>query len=137
MQAAGVHADAAKVKNKGRIEQVMRSLLFVPADSEKKLAKGLDSGADAVILDLEDSVAAERKAGARAMALAFLRAFPGKVDTGFPKGNATNLESRALSSHGASDFMVNLSGKRPSAMNGSSGYGAGFKRIAWRPNNNA
>jgi citrate lyase subunit beta/citryl-CoA lyase len=52
----------------------MRSLLFVPADSEKKLAKGLDSGADAVILDLEDSVAANRKAVAREMALAFLTA---------------------------------------------------------------
>ena len=43
----------------------MRSLLFVPADSERKLAKGLESGADALILDLEDSVAAERKASAR------------------------------------------------------------------------
>jgi hypothetical protein len=29
-----------------------------------------------------------------------IRAFPGKVDTGFPKGNATNLESRALPLHG-------------------------------------
>jgi len=28
------------------------------------------------------------------------KAFPGKVDTGFPKGNATNLESRAESAHG-------------------------------------
>jgi citrate lyase subunit beta/citryl-CoA lyase len=53
---------------------MIRSLLFVPADSEKKLAKGLDSGADAVILDLEDSVAAERKEAAREMALAFLKA---------------------------------------------------------------
>src|SRR5215831_19494270 len=51
----------------------MRSLLFVPADSERKLAKSLESGADALILDLEDSVAAERKAGARQTALAFLR----------------------------------------------------------------
>ena len=51
----------------------MRSLLFVPADSEKKLAKGNDCGADALILDLEDSVAAERKAGARQTALAYLR----------------------------------------------------------------
>ncbi|MBV8837760.1 MAG: CoA ester lyase [Alphaproteobacteria bacterium] len=50
-----------------------RSFLFVPADSEKKLAKGFESGADAVILDLEDSVAANRKAPAREMALAFLR----------------------------------------------------------------
>jgi citrate lyase subunit beta/citryl-CoA lyase len=50
----------------------MRSLLFVPADSEKKLAKGFGSGADAVILDLEDSVAADRKPVARELALAFL-----------------------------------------------------------------
>jgi citrate lyase subunit beta/citryl-CoA lyase len=54
----------------------MRSLLFVPADSDRKLAKGADSGADALILDLEDSVAADRKAGARATALAYLRQYP-------------------------------------------------------------
>jgi citrate lyase subunit beta / citryl-CoA lyase len=51
----------------------MRSFLFVPADSERKLAKGAESGADAIILDLEDSVAADRKAGARETALAYLR----------------------------------------------------------------
>src|SRR5437868_8227223 len=51
----------------------MRSLLFVPADSEKKLAKGADCGVDALILDLEDSVAAERKPLAREMALAYLK----------------------------------------------------------------
>src|SRR5438105_7001993 len=42
-----------------------RSWLFVPADSEKKIAKALDSEADAIIFDLEDSVAPARKAGAR------------------------------------------------------------------------
>ena len=46
---------------------MLRSLLFVPADSEKKLAKVADSAADAVILDLEDSVSAARKAEARLM----------------------------------------------------------------------
>jgi citrate lyase subunit beta/citryl-CoA lyase len=51
---------------------IPRSLLFVPADSEKKLAKGLSSGADALILDLEDSVSPERKPVAREMAAAFL-----------------------------------------------------------------
>lgn len=51
----------------------MRSFLFVPADSERKLAKGAESGADAIILDLEDSVAADRKAGARETALAYLK----------------------------------------------------------------
>jgi citrate lyase subunit beta / citryl-CoA lyase len=50
----------------------MRSLLFIPADSEKKLAKGLASGADCLILDLEDSVAPEAKQKARDHALAFL-----------------------------------------------------------------
>ena len=32
----------------------MRSLLFVPADSAKKLDKAMTSGADALIIDLED-----------------------------------------------------------------------------------
>lgn len=52
----------------------MRSFLFVPADSERKLAKGPQSGADGLILDLEDSVASDRKKTAREMALAYLRA---------------------------------------------------------------
>ncbi|WP_284177265.1 CoA ester lyase [Rhabdaerophilum sp. SD176] len=43
----------------------MRSLLFIPGDDPKKIAKGLGSGADALILDLEDSVAASRKVEAR------------------------------------------------------------------------
>ena len=51
----------------------MRSFLFVPADSERKLAKGPVSGADGLILDLEDSVAADRKTLARDMARAYLR----------------------------------------------------------------
>jgi citrate lyase subunit beta/citryl-CoA lyase len=42
-----------------------RSWLFVPADSEKKIAKALQSEADAVIFDLEDSVAPSQKAAAR------------------------------------------------------------------------
>jgi citrate lyase subunit beta / citryl-CoA lyase len=50
----------------------MRSLLFIPADSEKKLAKGFASGADCLILDLEDSVAPEAKQKAREQAFAFL-----------------------------------------------------------------
>ncbi len=52
----------------------MRSFLFVPADSERKLARGLESGADALILDLEDSVAPANRPVARAQALAFLNA---------------------------------------------------------------
>jgi citrate lyase subunit beta/citryl-CoA lyase len=51
---------------------LMRSLLFVPGDSEKKLAKGLTSGADVLLIDLEDSVSEERKAAARQIAAEFL-----------------------------------------------------------------
>jgi citrate lyase subunit beta/citryl-CoA lyase len=52
----------------------MRSLLFVPADAPGKLDKALGCGADGLVLDLEDSVAAERKAAARLGAAEFLRA---------------------------------------------------------------
>jgi citrate lyase subunit beta/citryl-CoA lyase len=52
---------------------ILRSLLFVPADSEKKLAKAVSSPADALILDLEDSVAAENRPKARALAREFLK----------------------------------------------------------------
>ncbi len=51
-----------------------RSWLFVPGDSEKKLGKALATGADVLILDLEDSVAAENKAAAREMVGSWLSA---------------------------------------------------------------
>jgi citrate lyase subunit beta/citryl-CoA lyase len=51
----------------------MRSLLFVPGDSPRKLDKGMASGADALILDLEDSIAPAGKAAARETTAAFLR----------------------------------------------------------------
>ncbi len=53
---------------------VSRSFLFVPADSEKKLAKATDCGADALIVDLEDSVAADARPAARRTAGEFLKA---------------------------------------------------------------
>jgi len=52
----------------------MRSLLFIPADDERKLAKGIDTGADALILDLEDSVSASRKAAARTITSQYVAA---------------------------------------------------------------
>jgi len=59
---------------------VPRSFLFVPADSERKLARGLESRADALILDLEDSVAAANRPIARKLAREFLEANPaGKI----------------------------------------------------------
>ncbi|HEY2137607.1 MAG TPA: CoA ester lyase [Xanthobacteraceae bacterium] len=57
----------------------MRSLLFVPADGGKKLDKAMASGADAVIVDLEDSIAPERKAAARDLAASFVRDVVGEA----------------------------------------------------------
>ena len=51
-----------------------RSWLFVPGDSEKKLGKAVGAGADAIIVDLEDSVASENKALARELGCAWLAA---------------------------------------------------------------
>ena len=50
----------------------LRSLLFVPGDRPDRMEKALGFGADALILDLEDSVAATRKIEARAAVVAFL-----------------------------------------------------------------
>jgi citrate lyase subunit beta/citryl-CoA lyase len=57
---------------------VMRSLLFVPADGGAKLEKAVASGADVVIIDLEDSIAPERKEAARKAAFDFLQSVNGK-----------------------------------------------------------
>jgi citrate lyase subunit beta / citryl-CoA lyase len=51
----------------------LRSMLFVPGDSERKLQKAQTVPADALIVDLEDSVDAARKDSARALAAEFLR----------------------------------------------------------------
>lgn len=59
-------ADGASVK--------MRSWLFAPGDSEKKMAKAAATAADIVVIDLEDSVAIESKNAARAATRAFLDA---------------------------------------------------------------
>src|SRR5205809_1172328 len=70
MPPPGFHAHAAAL---------MRSFLFVPADGGSKLAKAMASGADAVIVDLEDSIAPERKADARGLAAAFLKQSVGQA----------------------------------------------------------
>jgi citrate lyase subunit beta / citryl-CoA lyase len=64
MPPPGIHAHAAAL---------MRSLLFVPADGGTKLDKAMASGADAVIVDLEDSISPEGKAAARKSAADFIR----------------------------------------------------------------
>ena len=54
-----------------------RSILFVPGDSAKKIARAADCQADAIVFDLEDSVAPSRRAQARAMVRAALDARAG------------------------------------------------------------
>jgi len=50
----------------------LRSLLFVPGDRPDRMRKALTAGADALILDLEDSVALDGKPGARVCVADFL-----------------------------------------------------------------
>jgi citrate lyase subunit beta / citryl-CoA lyase len=69
MPPSGVYAHAAEVM----LPEAMRSLLFVPADSAKKLDRAMTSGADAIIVDLEDSIALDGKVRARESAAAFLK----------------------------------------------------------------
>ncbi|MBC7704998.1 MAG: CoA ester lyase [Rhodoferax sp.] len=57
-------------------DTLLKSLLFVPGDSEKKMAKAQNSNASALILDLEDSVSAARTEVARSMVREFLQARP-------------------------------------------------------------
>ena len=71
MSPPGLHTHAAAV--------TMRSFLFVPADGGSKLDKAMASGADAVIVDLEDSIAPERKAQARGLAASFLKEAVGQA----------------------------------------------------------
>ena len=54
----------------------LRSMLFVPGDSDKKLAKAASTQADALILDLEDAVSVERIAIARGMVCDYLKQHP-------------------------------------------------------------
>lgn len=59
----------------------IRSWLFVPGDSERKLAKAPGTGADAIIVDLEDAVAADARPAARAMTAQWLTAHRQQIAT--------------------------------------------------------
>lgn len=87
----------------------MRSLLFVPGDSDKKLAKSLNSGADVLILDLEDSVAVERKAEARRITRDFLAGRSGDRSAG-PR---LFVRVNALASGMILDDLAAIVGARP------------------------
>ena len=57
----------------------MKSLLFIPADNDRKLAKAASSDADALAFDLEDAVQPARKAIARQMLVEFLKTYAGRA----------------------------------------------------------
>lgn len=91
----------------------MRSLLFVPATEPRKLDKALASGADGVIVDLEDSVAADAKADGRRAMIAFLGEHAGRADrpalhvrvNGFASG-ALDADLDAAVAAGADAIML-------------------------------
>ena len=94
----------------GALAPVLRSMLFVPGDSERKLAKGASTGADALILDLEDAVAPARTAIARQMVLDYLRSHSGPRTQQLwvrinPVDGATALEDLSVVA-GAPDGIV-------------------------------
>ena len=137
----------------------MRSLLFVPGDRPDQMKKALKAGADALILDLEDSVAAANKAEARRAVSEFLQANPKEslwvrinpldnsdvdrdlaaVVTGRPDGivlpkaeggGAVTELARALSDRGNVTAMIlAIATETPAAMFGLGTY-AGVKRLA-------
>jgi citrate lyase subunit beta/citryl-CoA lyase len=67
---------------------LLRSVLFVPGTRPDRFAKALAAGADAVILDLEDAVAPDRKGEARATVAEFLAARPASASLVFVRVNA-------------------------------------------------
>jgi len=89
----------------------MRSLLFVPADSDRKLEKGFSSGADALLIDLEDSVAAAKKPESRQRAAAFLSAHIATV-----KRPRLIVRVNSLASGLIDDDLHAVTGARPDAI---------------------
>lgn len=75
------------------LQHPIRSLLFVPADSERKLEKSATLQADALVFDLEDSVLPARKPTAREMLKNFLPSYRG---TAQPWVRVNDLESGDL-----------------------------------------
>ena len=88
----------------------MRSLLFVPADSERKLARGPHSGADALILDLEDSVVPANRGLARTLARGFLAQSAAQTPPGPPR---RYVRINALKSGAALDDLAAVMPARP------------------------
>ena len=74
---------------------VLRSLLFVPGTSPDRFSKALASGADAVLIDLEDAVDGPRKADARASVAAWLQTTAASRTARFVRVNAPGSDYQA------------------------------------------
>lgn len=88
-----------------------RSLLFVPGDSDKKIAKIEGTQADIVILDLEDAVAPSQKPAARQKVREFLASHPDRSRTQFwvrinPIDTAESMTDLAAIVGGAPDGIM-------------------------------
>lgn len=88
----------------------LRSWLFVPGDSERKLLKAATCGADAVVVDLEDAVAPEAKAVARMQAARWLSAHRQQVLSGQATARWVRINPLE-STHWREDLAVVLSGQ--------------------------
>lgn len=71
----------------------VRSWLFVPGDSEKKLSKAAATGADVLILDLEDSVTHDNKQRARELTVSWLSAHRAQVTDGKRQGRWVRINA--------------------------------------------
>ena len=126
------------------MSMLLRSWLFVPGDSERKLAKGRDNPADALILDLEDSVSDDRQQIARDMVCAYLKANPDRSRQQLwvrinPLDNELSLPDLAAVMPGAPDGIclpkvysakdVNTLGHYLSALEARDGLPLGSTRI--------
>lgn len=90
---------------------ILRSMLFAPGDSLKKMDKAVASPADAVIFDLEDAVAPEAKPGARAAVADCLNAHKERHGKSFwvrinPLDTAEALPDLAAIAAGAPDGII-------------------------------
>ena len=83
---------------------LLRSFLYVPGDRADRVAKALDAGADAVLIDLEDAVALSAKDAARRVALDCLRSRSGEgpaVWVRINSGEIGRLDAAALAAESA------------------------------------
>ncbi|MEX3009117.1 CoA ester lyase [Hoeflea sp. TYP-13] len=88
----------------------MRSYLFVPGDSERKLEKSLSSGADCLLIDLEDSVSLSQKPAARQLTRDFIEAERKKQSADTPK---LVVRVNPLGSDMTDDDLAAIVGARP------------------------